>query len=91
MRNRGRIQTAPQTRRGDLCACRQAVRDAQQDRAARHAAGVPVATRAKFAPCGTPAGYSRHRNHREEPCAACRTANNEYLQAYRTALRSEAS
>ena len=71
--------------------CRRAVRAAQEDRAARHAAGVPVATRAKVAPCGTPAGYSRHRNHREEPCAACRTANNEYLQAYRTATRSEAS
>ena len=70
--------------------CRRAVRAAQEDRAARHAAGVPVATRAKVAPCGTPAGYSRHRNHREEPCAACRTANNEYLQAYRTATRSEA-
>jgi len=65
--------------------CRRAVRAAQEDRAARHAAGVPVATRAKVAPCGTPAGYSRHRNHREDPCAACRTANNEYLQAYRTA------
>ena len=70
--------------------CRRAVRAAQEDRAARHAAGVPVATRAKVAPCGTPAGYSRHRNHREEPCAACRKANNEYLQAYRTAT-SEAS
>jgi WhiB family redox-sensing transcriptional regulator len=71
--------------------CRRAVRAAQEDRAARHAAGVPVATRAKVAACGTPAGYSRHRNHREEPCAACRKANNEYLQAYRTATRSEAS
>jgi WhiB family transcriptional regulator, redox-sensing transcriptional regulator len=76
----------------ETCAdCRRAVRDAQEDRAARHAAGVPVATRAKVAPCGTPAGYSRHRNHREDPCAACRKANNEYLQAYRTATRSEAS
>ena len=75
----------------ETCAdCRRAVRDAQEDRAARHAAGVPVATRAKVAPCGTPAGYSRHRNHREDPCAACRKANSEYLQAYRTA-RSEAS
>ena len=76
----------------ETCAdCRRAVRDAQEDRAARHAAGVPVATRAKVAPCGTPAGYSRHRNHQEDPCAACRKANNEYLQAYRTATRSEAS
>ena len=76
----------------ESCAdCRRAVRAAQEDRAARHAAGVPVATRAKVAPCGTPAGYSRHRNHREDPCAACRKANNEYLQAYRTATRSEAS
>ena len=76
----------------ESCAdCRRAVRDAQEDRAARHAAGVPVATRAKVAPCGTPAGYSRHRNQREDPCAACRKANNEYLQAYRTATRSEAS
>jgi len=76
----------------ETCAdCRRAVRDAQEDRAARHAAGVPVATRAKVAPCGTPAGYSRHRNHHEDPCAACRKANNEYLQSYRTATRSEAS
>ena len=79
----------------ETCAdCRRAVRDAQEDRAARHAAGVPVATRAKVAPCGTPAGYSRHRNHREAPCAACRKANSDYLQGYRTATattRSEAS
>ena len=44
--------------------CRRAVRDAQADRAARHAAGIPVATRSKVAPCGTPAGYARHRKQR---------------------------
>lgn len=71
--------------------CRRAVREAQEDRAARHAAGVPVATRAKVAPCGTPAGDGRHRNQGEDPCDRCRNANSDYLQAYRAASRSAAS
>jgi hypothetical protein len=76
----------------ETCAdCRRAVREAQEDRAARHAAGVPLATRAKVAHCGTPAGYGRHRSRGEDPCDRCRKANSDYLQAYRAASQSAAS
>ena len=71
--------------------CRRAVRDAQADRAARHAAGIPVATRAKVAPCGTPAGYARHRNKGEDVCDSCTQANSDYLLAYRAQTRNAAS
>jgi len=72
----------------ETCAdCRRAVREAQADRAARHAAGIPVATRAKVAPCGTPAGYARHRNRGEDACTSCTQANNTYLKAYRAQTR----
>lgn len=71
--------------------CRRAVRDAQTDRAARHAAGTPVATRAKVAPCGTPAGYARHRNKGEDACDRCTAANRNYLQAHRAHTRIAAS
>jgi hypothetical protein len=72
----------------ETCAdCRRAVREAQADRAARHAAGIPVATRAKVAPCGTPAGYARHRNKGEDACDSCTQANSTYLQAYRAQTR----
>ena len=72
----------------ETCAdCRRAVREAQADRAARHAAGIPVATRAKVAPCGTPAGYARHRNRGEDACDSCTQANSTYLQAYRAQTR----
>jgi hypothetical protein len=71
--------------------CRRAVRNAQADRAARHAAGVPVATRAKVAPCGTPAGYARHRNQGEDACDSCMQANRTYLRTYRAQTRSVAS
>ncbi len=71
--------------------CRRAVRDAQADRAARHAAGIPVATRAKVAPCGTPAGYARHRHKGEDVCDRCSQANKNYLQAYRAQTRNAAS
>jgi hypothetical protein len=67
--------------------CRRAVRDAQADRAARHAAGIPVATRSKVAPCGTPAGYARHRNRGEDACDKCTQANKTYLQTYRAQTR----
>lgn len=68
--------------------CRRAVREAQADRSARHAAGIPVATRAKVAPCGTPAGYARHRNRGEDVCDSCSQANRDYLQAYRAQTRN---
>jgi WhiB family redox-sensing transcriptional regulator len=72
----------------ETCAdCRRGVREAQADRAARHAAGIPVATRAKVAPCGTPAGYARHRNRGEDACDSCTQANSTYLQAYRAQTR----
>jgi hypothetical protein len=71
--------------------CRRAVRDAQADRAARHAAGIPVATRSKVAPCGTPAGYARHRNQGEDACDRCTQANKNYLQTYRAQTRNAAS
>jgi hypothetical protein len=71
--------------------CRRAVRDAQADRAARHAAGIPVATRSKVAPCGTPAGYARHRNQGEDACDRCTQANKNYLQTYRAQTRTAAS
>jgi hypothetical protein len=71
--------------------CRRAVRNAQADRAARHAAGIPVATRAKVAPCGTPAGYARHRNQAEDACDSCMQANRTYLRTYRAQSRSVAS
>ena len=71
--------------------CRRAVRNAQADRAARHAAGVPVATRAKVAPCGTPAGYTRHRNQGEDACDSCMQANRTYLRTYRAQTQSVAS
>ena len=71
--------------------CRRAVRDAQADRAARHAAGIPVATRSKVAPCGTPAGYARHRNKGEDACDRCTQANKNYLQTYRAQTRNAAS
>jgi hypothetical protein len=71
--------------------CRRAVRDAQADRAARHAAGIPVATRSKVAPCGTPAGYARHRNRGEDACDRCTQANKNYLQTYRAQARNAAS
>jgi hypothetical protein len=76
----------------ETCAdCSRAVRDAQADRAERHAAGIPVATRAKVAPCGTPAGYARHRNTGEDVCDGCTQANRNYLQAYRAQTRNAAS
>lgn len=30
-------------------------------------------------PCGTRAAYVRHREHGEEPCGPCKTANSEYF------------
>ena len=91
VRDRGRLQTAPSHRRADLRGLRRAVRDAQADRAARHAAGIPVATRSKVAPGGTPAGYARHRNRGEDACDRCTQANKTYLQTYRAQTRNAAS
>ena len=37
----------------------------------------------KLKPCGTVAGYARHRLHGEKACEACLTAYREYQRAYR--------
>lgn len=34
-------------------------------------------------PCGTVAGYSRHRRNKEQPCQPCRDARNAYKRAYK--------
>lgn len=34
------------------------------------------------APCGTVAGYARHKRFGEEPCDACRAKHNEYHREY---------
>jgi hypothetical protein len=38
----------------------------------------PVAYEAILMPCGTPAAFRRHKRHGEEPCEACREAENLY-------------
>lgn len=35
------------------------------------------------APCGTYAGYQRHRKQRTATCEPCRTANREYMRSFR--------
>lgn len=34
-------------------------------------------------PCGTDAGYHRHRRHGERPCVRCFNAHADYYRAYR--------
>ena len=36
-----------------------------------------------IASCGTPSGYSRHRDRREQPCEPCRIANSRYQREKR--------
>ena len=45
---------------------------------------------ATVAPCGTPAGYVRHRRAGEQPCADCTTANAAYKRARYAARRAAA-
>lgn len=80
-------------RRGEnaCAACLSGVQQAQRDREARRAAGLPIATRSRVAACGTVAGYARHHAHNETPCNPCYRANADYLQAYREARRAEST
>ena len=38
-------------------------------------------------PCGTAAGFSRHKYHKEEPCQPCRDAHNIQSNIYKKAMR----
>lgn len=42
-------------------------------------------------PCGTPAGYGRHKYNREHPCDACRAAKTAYAADRRAAKKGAPS
>lgn len=56
------------------------VSDAEYQRRwrAKHGAKTGKPGRPATQPCGTVAAYQRHLRNGEQPCAACRAANNEY-------------
>ena len=47
------------------------------------------AMQARWQPCGTRGGYSRHINRHEPPCQPCKQANTEYLRAYKARRKAE--
>jgi hypothetical protein len=49
--------------------------------------GRPPAVR-DVLPCGTPAGYIRHRRDLQDPCPDCRAAHNAYTSARARARRA---
>lgn len=47
-----------------------------------------VARSARLQPCGTRAGYIRHRHHGEAACPPCKAANTAYLRDYKAKRRA---